>query len=202
MPTLTELLQRNRRWAAEMVGLDPGFFQRHANGQEPKYLWIGCSDSRVAGSEILDLEPGELFVHRNIANQVIQTDPNLQAVIQYAVEVLKVSHIMVAGHYGCGGVEAACGSSTHRAVDHWLENIRGICQKHRPELERLPEPERHNRLCELNVLEQVETLRRISSIRNAWETGRRLEIHAWIYRLADGHLLPLRDVITGPEDHE
>ena len=188
MPTLSTLLERNRNWASQTIKEEPDFFSKLAKQQTPKYLWIGCSDSRVP--------PGEVFVHRNIANMVIHTDMNQLSVLQYAVDVLKVEHVIVTGHYGCGGVEAAMDNKSFGLLDNWLQHIQDIETYHLQELEPLERQARLDRLCELNVITQADNLQRSPIIRDAWERGQHLEIHAWIYSLQDGHLRPLQDVIT------
>jgi carbonic anhydrase len=196
MPVLTDLLANNRRWAAQQTQRDPEFFERLCGIQAPDYLWIGCADSRVPANEIVGLAPGELFVHRNIANVVVPDDPNCTAVVQYAVEVLSIRHIIVCGHYGCGGVEAAlAGGPLHGAIDRWLRHVRDVASAHALELQRLPDgAARWRRLCELNVAAQVQSVSRISHVREAWHRGRTLAIHGWIYDLRDGLL---RDLNVG-----
>ncbi len=178
MKDITKLLDNNREWARRVEIESPGFFGRLKRQQRPKYLWIGCSDSRVPANQITGLLPGEVFVHRNISNQVINTDMNLMCVLQYAVEVLKVKHVIVCGHYGCGGIEAVRKKATTGVLEHWLENVRVSAQKQG----RMTSDE----LAELNVKQQVENLAHNTIIQKAWERGRRLYIHGWIYSIANG----------------
>lgn len=199
MPTLSKLLERNREWADQTAAEDPYFFSKLAKQQKPKYLWIGCSDSRVPANQIMGLAPGEVFVHRNIANMVIHTDMNQLSVLQYAVDILRVAHVIVTGHYGCGGIQAAISRKSFGLLDNWLQHIQDIETYHLDQLEPLDEQARYDRLCELNVITQADNLQRSPIIRNAWANGQDLEIHAWVYRLEDGHLRPLQDVIKGPK---
>jgi carbonic anhydrase len=178
----------------------PGFFASLAEQQKPAYLWIGCSDSRVPANQITGLMPGEVFVHRNIANVVLPTDLNCMSVIDYAVSVLSVKHIIVCGHYGCGGVNAAISGGTTGAVDHWLSGIRELWEAHKTDLEKLDEAEASTRLCELNVQQQVGSLARVTAIRNAWERGQTLQLHGWIYGIQDGLLRDLGASISSPAD--
>ncbi|MDA1007343.1 MAG: carbonate dehydratase, partial [Verrucomicrobia bacterium] len=180
MDSLPELFENNRRWAAEKIEKDPKFFERLVEQQSPKYLWIGCSDSRVPANQITGLAPGEIFVHRNIANVVVQTDFNLLSVVQFAVDVLKVEHIIVCGHFGCGGVKAALENSRHGLVDNWLRHIQNIARRRAEELEALDPAEQLDRLCELNVLSQAENLSRTTVIQDAWDRGQPIDIHSWI----------------------
>jgi carbonic anhydrase len=192
MPRLDDLLANNRQWASRQTERDPRFFGRLCDIQTPDYLWIGCADSRVPANEIVGLAPGELFVHRNVANVVAPDDTNCVAVIQYAVEVLAIRHIIVCGHYGCGGVEAALGGPLHGPIDRWLQHVRDVRSVHAAELGQIDDPEaRWRRLCELNVAEQVGQTSRIPAVREAWHRGRELAIHAWIYDLRDGLLRDL-----------
>ena len=185
--TLKQLLENNRAWAASMVKQDPQFFSRLKNQQAPDYLWIGCSDSRVPANQISGLLPGELFVHRNIANVVVHTDLNCLSVIQFAVDVLGVEHIIVCGHYGCSGVAAALRKDRIGLADNWLRHIQDVHTKHRAELDKLgSEEERHHRLCELNVVEQVNNVSQTTAVRDAWTRGKSLSIHGWVYTLEDG----------------
>ena len=195
MPTLSKLLLRNRQWAAGMVEKDPGFFERLAQEQHPNYLWIGCSDSRIPSSQIMGLNPGEVFVHRNVANMVVHTDLNLLSVLEFAVDVLKVEHIIVAGHYGCGGIKSAMLNEDFRLLKYWLRHVQDVHNWHAGELASLDEKARFDRLCELNVIAQANNLRRSPILQEAWKRGQHLEIHAWIYSLTDGHLRPLQDII-------
>ena len=192
MKTLKPLFDNNRDWAEKIAKEQPGFFEQLSKQQNPEYLWIGCSDSRVPANEIVALPPGEVFVHRNIANVVVHTDLNCLSVIQYAVEVLKVKHIIVCGHYGCGGVKAAMESDSHGLIDNWLRHIRDIYRFHVDELDTINDPEaRKDRLCELNVIEQVANVCNTTMVRRAWEAGQELMVHGWIYRLEDGLLRDL-----------
>lgn len=190
MRTLAELISRNRAWAARITAEDPGFFGRLAEQQNPEFLWIGCADSRVPANQIVDLLPGQLFVHRNVANVVVHTDLNCLSVVQFAVDVLGVRHIIVCGHYGCGGVEAALGRGGGLGlVDNWLRHVQDVAEKHRDRLAGLASArERVDRLCELNVLEQAVNVCRTSVVQDAWRRGQELSVHAWIYRLEDGRI--------------
>lgn len=191
--TPQDLLARNQQWRQRRVEADPEFFQRLANQQAPQYLWIGCSDSRVPASELIDLPPGEVFVHRNVANQVIHTDFNCLSVIQYAVDVLQVKHVIVTGHYHCGGVIATLERRSLGLIDNWLRHIEDVMVKHQVELDALPNQDaRVRRLCELNVLEQVQSVARTTFVQRAWREGQSLQIHGWIYDVADGVLQDLQ----------
>ena len=192
MDELRHLFDKNRAWAAEMTARDPEFFARLARQQTPRYLWIGCSDSRVPANQIVGLLPGEMFVHRNVANLVSHTDFNCLATIQFAVEVLRVGHVIVCGHYGCGGVLAALHDRRMGLIDNWLRRIQDVHARHRGEIEALPdESRRHDRLCELNVLAQMENVARTTIVQDAWTRGDDLAIHAWIYDIRDGLLKEL-----------
>ena len=191
MKILKPLFDNNRRWAERIVKEKPDFFEQLAKQQNPEYLWIGCSDSRVPLNQIIDLMPGEVFVHRNIANMVIHTDLNCLSVLQYAVEVLKVKHIMVVGHYGCGGVKASMGNKRLGLIDNWLGHIRDIHRLHSDELNKLDEQERFDRLCELNVIEQVGNVCSTNIVQDAWERGDNVSIHGWIYSVENGLLSDL-----------
>ncbi|MCV6611997.1 MAG: carbonate dehydratase [Amphritea sp.] len=187
MKRLTELLDSNREWAEKINQEDPAFFETLAQQQAPEYLWIGCSDSRVPANEIVGMLPGELFVHRNVSNLVVHTDMNCLAVIQYAVEVLKVKHIMVVGHYGCGGVAAAIETEPHGLIDNWLRHIRKVYQKHRELLSAWDNSHQQlDRLCELNVIEQACNVCETTVVQQAWANGQDLKVHGWIYGLSDG----------------
>jgi carbonic anhydrase len=189
MRTLSYLFNNNRHWAAGILERDPGFFEKLSRQQAPRYVWIGCSDSRVPANDIVGLMPGELFVHRNVANLVIHTDLNCLAVLQYAVEVLRVEHVIVCGHYGCGGVRAAMLNKRLGLIDNWLRHVQDVMHKHAALLEGLPDEEqRLDTLCELNVIEQVVNVAQTTVIQSAWERGQDLEIHGWIYRISDGLL--------------
>ncbi|SMB22353.1 carbonic anhydrase [Sterolibacterium denitrificans] len=185
---LSHLIANNRRWAERKRAEDPEFFSRLAAQQNPEYLWIGCSDSRVPANQITGLAPGEVFVHRNVSNVVVHTDLNCLSVIHYAVEVLKVRHIMVVGHYGCGGVRAALEERNHGLIDNWLRHVQDVYHKHRSNLDALPLDARVNRLCELNVIEQVVNVCRTTIVQNAWGNGQRVSVHGWVYGLDDGLL--------------
>ncbi len=198
MDSLLHLLNNNRDWAASVCASNPDFFKQLAGQQHPEYLWIGCSDSRVPANQITGLAPGEVFVHRNVANVVAETDFNVLAVIQYAVDVLKVSNIIVCGHYGCGGVQAALENFRHGMIDNWLAGIRAISRVHRQELDALPPHAAVNRLCELNVLAQARHVARTTILEDAWERGQEISIHSWIYGLDTGIITPLRPRITQP----
>ena len=189
MQHLKQLLTNNRAWSRNIRKLNPGFFNSLSQQQAPEYLWIGCSDSRVPANEIVGLLPGELFVHRNIANVVVHTDLNCLSVIQFAVDVLKVRHIIVCGHYGCSGVSAALFRDRLGLVDNWLRHIQDVRRKHENLLKRIEDPTfRADRLCELNVIEQVANVCRTTAVRDAWERGQQLNVHGWIYGLRDGLL--------------
>ncbi len=197
------LIDNNRVWSAAKTRVDPDFFRRLANQQTPEYLWIGCSDSRVPANEIVDLDPGELFVHRNVANLAPPQDANYLSVLQYAVEVLKVKHVLVVGHYGCGGVATAVDGHRHGLIDHWLHPIREIYAEHKIELEALSEgTERLNRLCELNVLRQVRNVAADVFVQDAWANGRDLSVHGWVYSLNNGLVTDLNCTITSAEECE
>jgi carbonic anhydrase len=197
MKSLDNLLARNRAWAEKIKADDPDFFQRLSQQQTPQYLWIGCSDSRVPANEIVDMMPGALFVHRNVANVVVHTDLNCLSVIQYAVEVLKVKHIIVCGHYGCGGVRAALVNSKFGLIDNWLRHIQDVKHQHAAALAALADDEeRWRRLCELNVIEQVLSVSRTTIVQNAWESGQELSVHGLIYGLDNGLLRELDICIT------
>ena len=200
MEDIDQLIRNNALWAQKVRAKDPEFFTRLAKQQHPKYLWIGCADSRVPANEITGLLPGEVFVHRNVANVVQETDFNVLAVIQYAVDVLKVSDIIVCGHYGCGGVQAALDNVRHGIIDNWLAPIRSLTRGHRTELALLEGDKKTDRLCELNVLSQSRHVARTTIVEDAWHRDQAISIHSWIYRLDDGILTPLREPIRKPED--
>jgi carbonic anhydrase len=186
------LLQNNKDWAKNRSDNNPDFFSRLSEQQKPKYMWIGCSDSRVPANEIIGLDPGEVFVHRNVANQVHHTDLNCLSGVQYAVDVLKVEHIIVTGHYDCGGVLAALDSQHFGVVDNWIRGIRDNYVHHKDELKALSTKEKSDRMSELNVMKQVENLSHTRVIQNAWEQGRSVTIHGWIYRLNTGLIHDLK----------
>jgi carbonic anhydrase len=188
---LEDLLQRNRAWAGAMVERDPGFFTTLAEHQSPEYLWIGCSDSRVPANQILDLRPGDVFVHRNVANVVVHTDLNCLSVLQYGVEVLRVRHVIVCGHYGCGGVTAALEGARHGLIDNWLRHVADVAESHAAELALLADGERLARLCELNVVEQVANVCRTTIVEEAWARGEDVTVHGLVYDLEDGLLRDL-----------
>jgi carbonic anhydrase len=202
-PELEHLFQNNRDWAAAISAKDAGFFQKLAAQQSPEYLWIGCSDSRVPANELLGLLPGEIFVHRNIANLVVHTDLNCLSVLQFAIDVLGVKHVIVCGHYGCSGVHAALVRRRIGLADNWLRHVQDVHQKHERYLgEVLSDRERHNRLCELNVIEQVSNICQTTIVQDAWERGQELAIHSWVYGLQDGLLRNLGATVTGPDQIE
>jgi carbonic anhydrase len=202
MENIDQLIENNAIWAEKMRVSDPEFFKRLAQQQSPKYFWIGCSDSRVPANQITGLPPGEVFVHRNVANVVQETDFNVLAVLQYAVDVLKVSNVIVCGHYGCGGVQAALENFRHGIIDNWLAPIRSLTRVHKDELESLRDNQRLDRLCELNVLSQARHVARTTIVEDAWERGQELSIHSWIYRLDQGILTPLRKPISHTSEVE
>ncbi len=197
MRLLQHLFENNENWAADHKAEDPEFFRRLSAQQNPEYLWIGCSDSRVPANDIVGLLPGELFVHRNVGNVVSHTDMNCLSVIQYAVEVLKVKHIIVTGHYGCGGVRAALENREMGLIDNWLRNIKDIYERNHTSLDKLDREARVDRLCELNVVRQVGNVCYTSFVQNAWKQGRELSVHGWIYSIGDGVLRDLGLCITG-----
>jgi len=203
MPDLELLFENNRKWSRSVKAADPGFFDRLCAIQAPKFLWIGCSDSRVPANEILGLAPGEVFVHRNVANLVVHSDLNCLAVIQYAVEVLGVEHIIVCGHYGCGGVQAALGHTQLGLIDNWLRHIKDVYARHKCELELIEDPVRRaDRVCELNVLAQVEAVCHTTIVQNAWSRGRQLAVHGLIFGLSDGLLHDLAVRTAGAHEVE
>jgi carbonic anhydrase len=198
MPSLNDLLQRNRAWSEALRARDPEFFKRLSEQQAPEYLWIGCSDSRVPANQIVDMAPGEVFVHRNVANVVVHTDLNCISTIQFAVDVLKVKHILVVGHYGCGGVKAVLDSLRLGLVDNWLRHVDDVREKHVEALARIDDAKaRHARLCELNVIEQAANVCQSTVVRDAWERGQKLSVHGWIYSLDNGLV---RDLGIGVDD--
>lgn len=195
-----QLLLENKAWAREMVERNPAVFEKMAQGQKPNFLWIGCSDSRVAPDEICQTRPGEMFIHRNVANVVVHTDMNLLSVLQYAVEVLEIKHIIVCGHYGCGGIHAAMGNKSFGLIDTWLRHIKDIYRLHEQELNGIEdETQRANRLVELNVREQMFNIAKTSIIQKSWKNNQRPSIHGWIYRLHDGILEPKFDMEPGTQ---
>jgi len=198
MKPYEKLLQENRSWAAETVARDPEFFNRLVNLQNPEYLWIGCSDSRVPANQITGTQPGEIFVHRNVANLVVNTDLNLLSVLQYAVEVLKVQHIIVCGHYGCGGVKAAMTNQSLGIIDKWLRNIKDVYRFHREELDVIENEDlKCDRLVELNVEEQVLNLAKTGIVQKAWKHSHAPHIHGWVYGLHNGLIKPICEMPAG-----
>ena len=199
--SLNDLKIKNRAWAAGKIAADPGFFKRLEGQQAPEYLWIGCADSRVPANEIVGLDPGELFVHRNVANLAPPQDANYLSVLQFAVDVIKVKHILVVGHYGCGGVAAAVDGQRRGLVDHWLHPIREVRHEHRHELDALPgEKARWDRLVELNVIRQVRNVASDVFVREAWARDQPLCVHGWVYTLGDGLVTDLDVSIAGPDE--
>jgi carbonic anhydrase len=192
MTSINDLLERNKAWAEQIHREDPGFFKRLSTQQSPKYLWIGCSDSRVPANQITGLMPGEVFVHRNIANVMVHTDLNCLSVIQFAVDVLKVEHVLVVGHYGCGGVHAALTGARVGLADNWLRHVADVAQKHAGMLAGIDlESLRHARLCELNVIEQVVNVCQTTMLQDAWSRGQEVSVHGWVYGLHDGRVREL-----------
>ncbi|MCB0756352.1 MAG: carbonate dehydratase [Flavobacteriales bacterium] len=182
-----KLIENNRKWVEQKLGEDPEFFQKLADGQQPPVLWIGCADSRVPANEIIGAQPGEVFVHRNIANMVVPTDMNMLSVLDYAVNVLKVRHVIVCGHYGCGGVKAAMTNSSFGIIDNWIRHIKDVYRFHKSELENIADEDtRFNRFVELNVQEQVKDLAKTAIVQNAWNKGQQLHLHGWVYGVGSG----------------
>jgi len=195
MLSYEKLLADNKNWAQEQLQTDPEFFKRLENQQSPEFLWIGCSDSRVPPDKITKTQPGEMFIHRNIANMVVNTDLNLLSVLQYAVEVLKVKHVIVCGHYGCGGVKAAMGNQQLGIIDNWLKEIKDVYRSCRSEVDELQtEGEKFDRLVEINIREQVINLAKTSIIQTAWKNEQRPQLHGWVYRLGDGIIKPVYEM--------
>lgn len=199
---LDDLKAKNRAWSARKTEVDPDFFKRLENQQSPEYLWIGCADSRVPANEIVGLDPGELFVHRNVANLAPPQDANYLSVLQFAVDVIKVKHIMVVGHYGCGGVRAAVDGQRRGLVDHWLHPIREVYAANRDTLEALDDHDRWDRLCELNVIRQVQNVASDVFVQDAWSRGQSLSVHGWVYRLSNGLVNDLNVTVTNPAEYE
>ena len=199
MDTLEHLFEQNVQWAEEIKQQDPQFFTRLAKLQKPEYLWIGCSDSRIPANQIVKMLPGEMFVHRNIANLVVHTDLNCLSVIQYAVEVLKVKHIIVCGHFGCGGVLASMEAQQHGLIDNWLGHIRDVGRYHAEKLDKLEGREKSDLLCELNVIEQVKNVCNTATVQKAWSEGSNLSVHGWIYSLEEGLLKDLNSSYSSAE---
>jgi carbonic anhydrase len=200
MADLAELFRRNRAWAGEMLERDPTFFSELAQRQAPEYLWIGCSDSRVPANQIVGLAPGDVFVHRNVANVVVHTDLNCLSVLQYAVDVLGVRHVIVCGHFGCGGVRAALDGSRHGLIDNWLRHVLDVAEKHVAELATVPEERRYDRLCELNVVEQVVNVCQTTIVEDAWGRGQDVTVHGLVYGLEDGLLRDLGVSIASADE--
>lgn len=195
------LLNNNKNWVREQLDLDPNFFEKLSKGQSPEYLWIGCSDSRVPANQITGTEPGEVFVHRNIANMVVHSDMNMLSVLSYAVDVLKVKHIIVCGHYGCGGVIAAMNNQQFGLIDNWLRHIKDVYRYHHLELDAITdENERARRFVEVNVQEQVHDLGKTSIVQNAWKRNQPLHIHGWVYDIKDGLINDLKVTFTCTKD--
>lgn len=196
-----KLLKNNKTWVANQLNIDPDFFKGLSKGQTPEYLWIGCSDSRVPANEITGTKPGEMFVHRNIANMVVHSDMNLLSVLSYAVEVLKVKHIIVCGHYGCGGVMAAMGNKQYGLIDNWLRHIKDVYRMHHDELDAIKDVKKKtNRFVEINVMEQVLDLGKTSIVQNAWKKKQPLHVHGWVYDLHDGLIKDLAVTCRGQKD--
>ncbi len=187
-----KILDNNKKWVQDKLAISPNYFKNLAEGQEPPLLWIGCSDSRVPANEIIGAEPGEVFVHRNIANMVLHTDMNMLSVLDYAVNALKVKHVIVCGHYGCGGVKAAMGNNSIGIIDNWIRHIKDVYRFHHEELDAITdEKERFNKFVEINVKEQVMDLAKTSIVQNAWKNGQELSLHGWVYGLNDGYVTDL-----------
>jgi carbonic anhydrase len=200
MEALTRLLENNRTWSEHIRSKEPEFFRQLAQQQLPQYLWIGCSDSRVPANQIVGLLPGEVFVHRNVANVVVHTDLNCLSVLQYAIDVLSVKHVLVVGHYGCGGVLAALQARRLGLIDNWLRHIQDVHLKHFDLIEHTPEPLRHDRLCELNVIENVVHVCQTTVLQDAWARGQDVKVHGWVYSLEDGLIRDLGISIGHPEE--
>lgn len=195
MESYNRLLEHNKKWSAEHIEKDPEFFERLKNAQHPEFLWIGCSDSRVPPNLITGTEPGEIFIHRNVANMVVHTDINLLSVLEYAVNVLHVKHIIVCGHYGCGGVKAAMGNHSYGIINKWLRNIKDVYRIHRNEIDGQPDEDKAlNKLIELNVVEQVMNLAKTSIVQKSWKDNESPHLHGWVYGLADGLIKPILEI--------
>jgi carbonic anhydrase len=197
---IQNLFANNRAWANEIKRQDAGFFERLAAQQNPKYLWIGCSDSRVPANQITGLMPGEVFVHRNVANLVMHTDINCMSVVEFAIRSLKVRHVIICGHYGCAGVQAAMDEPSDGVVDHWLSGIRDLWDDHQLALASLDGDAAQRKVCELNVRQQVKSLSRTTVVKQAWRRGQAVDIHGWIYGIEDGLLRNLGSAVTSPKD--
>lgn len=200
MPDIRQLFEQNRAWAAQTEAREPGFFAALARQQSPEFLWIGCSDSRVPANQIIGLQPGEVFVHRNVANVVVHTDLNCLSVLQFAVDVLRVKHVLVVGHHGCAGVLAALLHRRFGLIDNWLRHIQDVRLKHAALLDSLPESLRPDTLCELNVIEQVLNVCHSTVVRDAWERGQQLSVVGWVYSLKDGLIRDLQMSVSGPAE--
>lgn len=200
MSTLTHLFEKNIAWADRIKKEDPDFFSQLSEQQAPEILWIGCSDSRVPANEIINLPPGEVFVHRNIANVVVHTDMNCLSVIHYAIAVLKIKHIIVCGHYGCGGIKAAIDQQRHGLIDNWLQHIKAVQNKYRDSLAGLDNEAMIERMCELNVIEQVKNVGNTTVVQDAWQSGSELTVHGWIYNINNGILHDLDSSISSNKD--
>jgi carbonic anhydrase len=195
------LLENNKEWVTRQLNINPDYFEDLARGQSPEYLWIGCSDSRVPANEITGTKSGEIFVHRNIANMVVHSDMNMLSVLSYAVEVLKVKHVIVCGHYGCGGVNAAMGNKQYGLIDNWLRHLKDVYRIHAKELDGIKDEEqRSRRFVEVNVMEQVLDLGKTSIVQNAWKSDQNLHLHGWVYDIRDGIIKDLDVTITGVQD--
>ena len=201
MQTLPQLFENNRRWAEAITARHPDFFRTLAAQQAPDYLWIGCSDSRVPANEIVGLLPGELFVHRNVANVVVHTDLNCLSVLQFAIDVLRVRHVIVCGHYGCGGVKAALENAKLGLINNWLRHVQDVARSHAEALQAADPGARFDRLCELNVLEQARHVSETTVVQDAWARGQSVDVHAWIYGLHDGRLRDLQFAHDQPRTH-
>jgi carbonic anhydrase len=201
MKKLKSIFEKNHSWASKLKATDPDFFSKSVEGQAPTYLYIGCADSRVSADQLLGLMPGEVFVHRNVANLVVHTDFNCLSVLEYAITVLKIKHVIVCGHYGCGGIRAALGNSQHGLIDNWLRNIKDIANKHQALLDKISdENDRLNKLCELNVIEQVKNICHTTIVQQCWSGGAELSVHGWIYDIGDGLLKDLNVCVSSIED--
>ena len=199
--SIKNLLENNKKWVADKLAIDPAYFDKLSNSQNPEYLWIGCSDSRVPANQITGTLPGDIFVHRNIANMVVHSDMNMLSVLSYAVEVLKVKHIIVCGHYGCGGVQAAMENKQFGLIDNWLRHIKDVYRYHHKELDAIAdETQRARRFVELNVMEQVHDLCKTSIVQNAWKNKQPLHVHGWVYDIHDGIIKDLNVSFTCTKD--
>jgi len=197
LSNLDHLFQRNLDWATSIKDRDPDFFTNLSKQQAPDYMWIGCSDSRVPANQIVNLPPGEVFVHRNIANVVVHTDLNCLSVLQFAVDVLNVKHVVICGHYGCGGIEAAMTDNEYGLVDNWLRHVKDVYRFNEEKFDGLDDHQKHNLLCELNVKEQVRNISETTIVKNAWKAGKELSIHGWVYNIENGILKDLDTIVPG-----